>query len=34
MIGDSTTPIDTKLKLPRRPKRALINVHGDILARE
>ena len=34
MIGESTNPIDTKLKLPKRPRRALINVHGDILARE
>lgn len=34
LIGESTAPIDTKLKLPKRPKRALVNAHADILARD
>ena len=34
MVGESSVPVDVKFKLPKRPKRALVNAHGDILARE
>jgi hypothetical protein len=34
MAGESSVPVDVKFKLPRKPKRALINAHGDILARD
>ena len=34
MAGESSVPVDVKFKLPKRPKRALINAHGDILARD
>ena len=34
MVGESSVPVDVKLKLPKRPKRVLINAHGDILARD
>jgi len=34
MTGGATVPVDAKLKLPKAPKRALVNAMGEILARE
>ncbi len=35
MIGDSTKVVDVKgLKLPKKPKRALVNGRGEVLARD
>lgn len=34
MAGDASVPVDVKFKLPKKPKRALVNAHGDILARD
>ena len=35
LTGEATKPVDLKLPaLPRKPKKALINGHGDVLARE
>jgi hypothetical protein len=34
MTGEATIPIDAKLKLPKAPKRALVNALGEVLARE
>ncbi len=34
IIGNSVMPIDVKLKLPKAPKRALVNAHGEVLARD
>lgn len=34
MTGEATVPIDVKIKLPRAPKRVVINAGGEVLARE
>ena len=35
MVGEATVPVDVKLKLPKKPgRKALLNVHGEVLARE
>jgi hypothetical protein len=34
MVGEASVPVDVKLKLPKKPHRALVNVHGEVLARE
>jgi Peptidase family M1 domain len=34
MIGEASVPVDVKLKLPKKPKRALVNAHGEVLARD
>jgi peptidase M1-like protein len=34
MTGEATIPIDAKLKLPKAPKRALVNGLGEVLARD
>jgi hypothetical protein len=34
MTGEATVPIDVKLKLPKAPKRVLVNAHGEVLARD
>lgn len=34
MTGEATVPIDVKLKFPKAPKRALVNAHGEVLARD
>jgi hypothetical protein len=34
IAGESSLPVDVKFKLPKKPKRVLINAHGDILARD
>ncbi len=34
MAGEVTVPVDLKLKLPKPGKKALLNVHGEVLARE
>jgi peptidase M1-like protein len=34
MKGEATVPIDVKLKLPKSPKRVLVNALGEVLARE
>jgi hypothetical protein len=34
MAGEAAVPVDLKLKLPKPGKRALLNVHGEVLARE
>jgi hypothetical protein len=34
MTGEATIPIDTKLKLPKAPKRAVVNALGEVLARD
>jgi hypothetical protein len=34
MTGEATVPVDVKLKLPKPPKRALVNANGEVLARD
>ena len=34
LTGEATVPIDVKLKLPKAPKRVLVNANGEILARD
>ena len=34
MRGESARPVDVKVKLPKKPKKALVNAHGEVLARE
>lgn len=34
MVGESTVPIDATLELSKRPKRALVNARGEVLARD
>jgi aminopeptidase N len=34
MTGEATVPIDVKLKLPKAPKRVLVNSLGQVLARD
>jgi hypothetical protein len=34
MTGEATVPIDVKIKLPRAPKRVVVNAMGEVLARE
>jgi hypothetical protein len=34
MVGDASVPVDVKLKLPKKPRRAFLNAHGEVLARE
>ncbi len=34
MTGEATVPIDLKLKLPKAPKRVVVNAFGEILARD
>jgi hypothetical protein len=34
LAGETTVPVDVKLKLPKRARKAMINVHGEVLARD
>src|SRR5947209_13717109 len=34
MKGEATVPIDVKLKLPKAPKKILVNAYGEVLARD
>jgi aminopeptidase N len=34
MTGEATVPIDVKLKLPKEPRKVLVNAFGEILARD
>ncbi|MFL6196768.1 MAG: M1 family aminopeptidase [Thermoanaerobaculia bacterium] len=34
LVGEASIPVDVKLKLPKKPRKALINAHGEVLARE
>jgi hypothetical protein len=34
LIGEASVPVDVKVKLPKKPRRAFLNAHGEILARE
>lgn len=34
LTGEATVPIDVKLKLPKAPKKVLVNAYGEILARD
>lgn len=34
MKGESAIPVDVKVKLPKKPKKVLVNAHGEVLARE
>jgi hypothetical protein len=34
LTGEATVPIDVTLKLPKAPKRVLVNANGEVLARE
>ena len=34
LTGEATVPIDVKLKLPKAPKRVVVNANGEVLARE
>ena len=34
MTGEGTVPIDVTIKLPKAPKRILVNAHGEVLARD
>jgi hypothetical protein len=34
LVGETTKPVDVKLKLPKKPKKAIINGLGEVLARE
>jgi hypothetical protein len=33
-VGEATVPVDVQIALPKKPKRALINARGEVLARE
>jgi hypothetical protein len=34
LVGEASVPVDVKLKLPKKARKALLNVHGEVLARE
>ena len=34
IAGETTVPVDVKLKIPKKPRRVLINAHGEVLARD
>jgi len=34
MVGEASVPVDVKLKLPKKAHKALVNAHGEVLARE
>jgi hypothetical protein len=34
LVGEATVPVDVQLALPKKPKRALINARGEVLARD
>jgi aminopeptidase N len=34
LMGDTSKPVDLKLQLPKKPKRALVNGRGEVLARD
>ncbi len=34
MTGNATVPVDVAIALPQEPKRALANLHGEVLARD
>ncbi len=34
LVGEMTKPVDVKLQLPKKPKKAIINGLGEVLARE
>ncbi len=34
MVGETSVPVDVKLKLPKKPRKAMLNAHGEVLARE
>jgi hypothetical protein len=34
LVGETTKPVDVKLKLPKKPRKAIINGLGEVLARE
>lgn len=34
MVGEASVPVDVKLKLPKKPHKALVNAHGELLARD
>lgn len=34
MVGSASVPVDASLRLPKKPRKALINAAGDVLARE
>jgi hypothetical protein len=34
LTGEATVPIDVKLKLPKAPKKVLVNAYGEVLARD
>ncbi len=34
LIGETSVPVDVKLKLPKKARRAFLNAHGEVLARD
>ena len=34
MKGEAAVPVDVKVRLPKKPRKALVNAHGEVLARE
>ena len=34
LVGEASLPVDLKVKLPKKARKALINVHGEVLARD
>ncbi|HEV8580925.1 MAG TPA: M1 family aminopeptidase [Thermoanaerobaculia bacterium] len=34
MVGETSMPVDVKLKLPKKARRAFLNAHGEVLSRE
>ncbi len=34
MVGETARPVDLVVKLPRKPRRALVNARGEVLARD
>ena len=34
VVGEASVPIDVKLKLPKKPRKAFVNAHGEVLARD
>ncbi len=34
LIGETSVPVDVKLKLPKKARKALLNAHGEVLTRD
>jgi hypothetical protein len=34
LVGEASAPVDVKLKLPKKARKAYLNAHGEVLARD